>query len=217
MIVVAGGAYLETCRWPKRDDLFGSAGRAAFALKMSGCAARLSTFAPENRENEVEAAFSGFDIPITFSESDHLYEFEYLHPLAVPSIYPLPIEAMKVGNASGDVVLRFGTLEGTFVVDARRAIYDPQSSEELFSANGSKAEDLAVVLNLQELRLLTKLQDEEQAVHELFKLEGASTVVVKNGPFGATVYSQGQTPVRVPPLQTARVTKVGTGDIFSVV
>ena len=76
--------------------------------------------------------------------------FSYTHGLAVPQIYRP--EKQPDLHVQGEKVLRFGMLEGTAVVDADYAVYDPQNAAapESFARNGSKANHLALVLNIYE-------------------------------------------------------------------
>src|SRR3546814_19980827 len=80
-------------------------------------------------------------------------------------------------------------LEGEAVVDAKVAIYDPQSAfgAVAFRANGSKAERLAIVLNRSEAAAISGLKDARQAGAWVLKEEAAEVVVLKMGPAGALV------------------------------
>src|SRR3546814_15505823 len=77
--------------------------------------------------------------------------FDYFHPLSTPGISPVPgrLEPLPPIHVEGEVVLRFGMLEGDAIVKADRAVYDPQSafSTPRFTDNGSQANHLAIVLN----------------------------------------------------------------------
>src|SRR3546814_171256 len=144
--------------------------------------------------------------------------FDYLHPLSVPAINPPPGRISKEApiTVDGDVVLRYGMLEGEAVVDAKVAIYDPQSAfgAVAFRANGSKAERLAIVLNRSEAAAISGLKDARQAGAWVLKEEAAEVVVLKMGPAGALVITAaGET--WVPLYRTERVWKLGSGDVFS--
>src|SRR3546814_19974745 len=77
--------------------------------------------------------------------------FDYFHPLSTPGISPVPgrLEPLPPIHVEGEVVLRFGMLEGDAIVKADRAVYDPQSafSTPRFTDNGSQANHLAIVPN----------------------------------------------------------------------
>ena len=57
----------------------------------------------------------------------HAVSFDYLHPLSTPIIRPAP-DRMIVHDpiqVSGDVILRYGMLEGDAIIEAHTAVYDP--------------------------------------------------------------------------------------------
>ena len=120
---------------------------------------------------------------------------------------------------SGNAVLRFGFLEGDAIVAADRAIYDPQNGKVSapFGANGSRANELALVLNERELCRMVRVSDIGAAATELIRSQGASVVVVKRGPLGATVFQPGESPTHIPAYRSERVFKIGSGDIFSAI
>ncbi|MGV8352662.1 PfkB family carbohydrate kinase, partial [Pseudomonas aeruginosa] len=66
--------------------------------------------------------------------------FEYIHGLANPDIRR-GTHARSTLAVSGEKVLRFGMIDGTAVVNADFAVFDPQNADEpeSFSANGSTA------------------------------------------------------------------------------
>lgn len=217
MISVVGGVYAEHCVEPFWDDVYGSAGRAAAAV--SGASpVRLFSYraAPIADGLENLSRVYGFDLdgPVV-PES---VSFSYMHSLAVPRIVPRPDAIVRHEPIVVDdnVVLRFGMLEGAAVVRARRAVYDPQSAfdPEPFSANGSNADELALILNRLEARKLTSEAEPERAIARLFEGEGAAVVVLKMGGHGALVATRDGVS-RVPAYRSERVFKIGSGDVFS--
>ncbi|MBN0523972.1 nucleoside 2-deoxyribosyltransferase, partial [Pseudomonas aeruginosa] len=91
---------------------------------------------------------------------------------------------------SGEKVLRFGMIDGTAVVNADFAVFDPQNADEpeSFSANGSTAKHLALVLNRHEANLLlpgSRGLSPQDITAALAKQENAEVVVIKMGPLGA--------------------------------
>ena len=136
----------------------------------------------------------------------------------MPRIVPRPdaIARHEPLKVDADVVLRFGMLEGDAIVRARRAVYDPQSafSPEAFRANGSTADELALILNRLEASKLTGEMEPEQAVARLFERECASVVVLKMGGHGALVATRDGVS-HVPAYRSERVFKIGSGDVFS--
>ncbi|MFT3723891.1 MAG: PfkB family carbohydrate kinase [Hyphomonadaceae bacterium] len=217
MITVAGGVYIEKCLYPNdTENTFGSGGRAAQALRQTGLKVDLHLFAPDTAQRSVEGSFLGTGIILRRTSSEQLYEFVYRHALAQPCVSPWPPEDPKHAIVSAPLVLRYGAIEGDFKVQADVAIYDPQSPDKPahFRANGSTAKQLAIILNRQELIAFGGV-DELDAVRTLIKADQADVVVVKNGAYGANVYNAGGLLTRVPPLETIRISKIGTGDIFS--
>ena len=118
---------------------------------------------------------------------------------------------------SGKTVLRYGFLEGDAVVDADRAVYDPQTSNAptAFAENGSRANTVALVLNESEIRSLTGLDDLNECAERLIYDKAADVVVVKAGTRGALVFDQNCARYIVPAFRSERVFKIGTGDVFS--
>lgn len=217
MIEVAGGTYEELCHYPAWHQFFGSGGRAAAALATLGAPARLHTFADATsiaRRKALADAF-GFEVLCTTGSPEVL--FEYFHALTsvqyVPSFEPLEDPNRQI-HVSGDQVVRFGMLEGNAVVDARQCVYDPQTpvSPAHFGANGSHAQELAVVCNLGEAEHLTGQVGPEACAKHLAGL--AKVAVVKAGAAGAWVAAGGQVNV-VPSYRTASVFPIGSGDVFT--
>lgn len=217
MIEVVGGTYEEVCRYPNWHQFFGSGGRAAAAITTLGATARLHTFSQvgmEPRRRALADAF-GFDVVVVAGAPD--VTFEYFHALTpvqyVPSFEPLadPARNIRVG---GDAVLRFGMLEGEGVVTAKRCVYDPQSPVEPqpFDANGSTADELAIVCNLGEARQLSGC--EEPSACAAMLAQRASVAVVKAGAAGAWVATRTSTAI-VPSYRTATVFPIGSGDVFT--
>lgn len=217
MITILGGVYGEHCVRPIWDEVYGSAGRAATAIARFGGDAALhgvvdaeQRFIMENR-----AALEGFTFHPT--EVERGVSFEYLHGLSDPVVVG-PMESSHHLQASAEKILRFGMIEGTAVVKASYAVYDPQNATapEPFSANGSKAEHLALVLNRHEAGLFAGDHSlpPETLLTTVADQQRAEVVVLKMGPLGALVYDKGAIS-RVPVFRTDRVWKIGSGDTFA--
>nr|WP_290841708.1 carbohydrate kinase family protein [Halomonas sp.] len=147
--------------------------------------------------------------------------FAYFHPLSSPHVEP-PRDALvrlPALEVTGEAVLRFGFLEGDAIVTAERAVYDPQTwrNPEPFSANGSTAGELALVLNELEIRKATGIDNLDKAALHLIKEVGAQVIVIKKGACGASVYDAAGSISHVPAYYSRKVFKIGTGDIFSAV
>lgn len=218
MTTIVGGVYVERCIEPPWNEVFGSAGRAAMALSDAVPDLRLLAFRPtaiqdglENLEFITGASIEG---PVV---SDAI-EFDYMHSLADPRITPRPDAIPQKGSitAEDDVVLRFGMLEGEAKVTAKRAVYDPQSAfdPQPFHANGSSAEELALVVNRFEGRKLTGKNDPEAIVGALLADHHADVVVLKMGGRGALV-GWGNERKIIPAFRSEHVWKIGSGDVFS--
>lgn len=221
MISVAGGTYLEYCREPAWNELFGSGLRGAIALARLGSKPKLHTFigADQRAVLEMKADTNGVEVAAT--EVAETIRFEYLHPLAKPVIEPelvvrdLAIHPqMQMLNASR--VLRYGVMEGSSKVTAEMAVYDPQSpsNPRMFGENGSTAKRLAVVANRSEIKKLTRKKTPEEACKYLLQEAGAEVVVMKCGADGCWV-GTGDQVSRVPAFYTTRVWPIGSGDVFS--
>jgi hypothetical protein len=218
-LTIVGGIYLERCIQPLWDAIYGSAGRAAHAARglIPGRVILHSYVCPEARP-EVNHMAADCDATLMPSPSEHCVSFSYLHPMSVPIIRPSPerIKAHSGIQVKGDVVLRFGMLEGEAVVDADIAIYDPQSAfgATSFDANGSRARRLAVVMNRHEAEQVTGQADPAQAANNLIASGSAEVVIVKMGGSGAAVTTRNGVSM-VPAYRTANVWKLGSGDVFS--
>ncbi|NTA84132.1 carbohydrate kinase family protein [Agrobacterium tumefaciens] len=214
---VAGGLYREVCETPPWNKEFGSGVRAAAILSKLSADTRFYTYRSSKggeAVNHLERL--GVDVVCERRSSD--IAFSYFHPLSNPLILPAVVKVEDPLTVSGDSVLRFGFLEGSAIVSAGRAVYDPQGSSAVvpFEANGSQATDLAIVLNEVELLRYSGASDIEAACQALIDQSRASVVVVKCGVRGALVVELGQSS-KIPPHWSERVFKIGTGDVFSAV
>jgi hypothetical protein len=219
MITIAGGVYRESCIEPHWDDIFGSAGRAAVALADTGETIALHTVRAKSLSAGIENLSAAFGIDATGPEVEEGVEFEYMHSLGTPRITPRPdaIPQYPPFEVVGDVVLRFGMLEGSARVTGGRVVYDPQSAFDPrpYHENGSSAETLAVILNRLEGRRLSGRTEPSEIVEHILDEWKADVVVLKMGGHGAMVHVRGETPVPVPSYRSENVWKIGSGDVFS--
>lgn len=220
MITVVGGVYAERCIEPFWDDVYGSAGRAAAAISAAVPGVRLVTYRAEDLVDGVENLAAVYGLTVEGPATKTGISFDYMHSLAEPRITPRP-DALQPQQqqplaVEDDVVLRFGMLEGTAVVAARRAVYDPQSAFDPrpFHENGSSAQELAVILNMLEARRLTGETEPERMIEKLLASQSATIVVLKMGGRGALV-ACGDDRVPVPAYRSDSVWKIGSGDVFS--
>ena len=213
---IVGGVYRERCIEPLWDYVYGSAGRALAATSALVPGTRLVTYVDEVTKPAAMTLASDCGGSLEAHETDRSICFDYLHPMAAPQITPPPGSTTNPAiHVTDDVVLRYGMLEGDAIVDAKVAIYDPQSAygASRFHANGSKAERLAIVLNQVEARSMTGIDDARAAAASLIA-EGAEVVVLKMGPSGALVLTNAGEQL-VPLYKSASVFKIGSGDVFS--
>lgn len=215
-LTVVGGVYREMVSWPASDVVFGSAGRAACSIATMGVAVELYGYADALIDETMSGQSKFYGIDWRPTRIDRGVSFRYMHGLATPAISDHSSNAQTL-DIQAERVLRYGMLEGDSRVNADWAVYDPQNTYKptWFHSNGSKAENLAIVLNEDEAAtLLRKHLPAEAAVAAVAKVESAKVVVLKRGPRGALVWENGQTHT-IPAFETHRVSKVGSGDQFA--
>lgn len=220
MISVVGGTYDEFCQFPPWRQNFGSAGRAAAAIATLGESVRLHTFcSPEAvGQREAMASLYGYELAATTAAPE--VAFDYFHALTpvqvTPSIYPL-YDATRVMSVDAELALRFGVVEGETKLNARRVVYDPQSPLDPapYHRNGSAAQELALVCNLPEARLLSGQEEPADCAVALLA-QGTDVVVIKAGAFGALI-ATAQSRTWVPAYWSESVFPIGSGDVFSAV
>ena len=216
-LTVAGGLYLERCIWPEWNRVLGSGGRAAASVVGHVDQITFRTYASRAAADEFAPQAKLDSLDFRPENVDQFISFEYVHSLSTPVITPSPsrITKHKPINATAEVVLRFGMLEGTARVDAGRCVYDPQSAfaPQPFGKNGSQAEKLAIVGNRREICEMGGDDSPSDASAHLLE-EGAEVVVVKSGIEGADVITATGT-TRVPPYRSSAVWTLGSGDVFA--
>lgn len=216
---VVGGIYRERCVQPNWNAVYGSGGRGA-AAAASLANTTLISYEPRHFVEDAKQVAKLHGFQIDFRQESGPISFYYMHPLANPIIEPSPAQIRQhpALRVSGEVVLRYGMLEGSAVVDADVAIYDPQSvfGAEAFHTNGSQAKRLAIILNLYEAQSIVGAMDPVLVAQNLMRMESAEVVIVKLGSRGALVTWNGGSEV-IPAYQTERVWKIGSGDVYSAI
>lgn len=216
LLAVVGGTYGERCAFPRYSEIYGSGLRAAAALAASGTDIRFHTVADPafGKNAQMKAATHGFSAVIT--PANQAIWFSYLHPLSGGRLAPTPHDNLPTLAITADNILQFGMVDARVTVTGKRVVYDPQSPirPESFRAQGSRAHQLAVVLNRVEAGTLTGSTDPRQAGREILVRENAVAVVVKDGPRGALVM-EAERESWIPPFATSRSFLIGSGDIFS--
>ncbi len=215
---IAGGLYRELCDMPFWDATCGSGGRAAVAISGQSPSVELHTYA-SSADQQAVAALRSKGIGLDIRSRPSPIAFAYFHPLSVPHIQPNYLEIARQDpiRVMGEAVMRFGFLEGDAVVTADKAVYDPQTwrNPVAFAANGSKANELALVLNELELHQASGMTELDQAAAHLMDLQGATIVVVKQGVRGAAVFERSGQVSHIPAYRSSKIFKIGTGDVFS--
>jgi len=221
MLTVVGGVYREYCIMPAWDQIFGSGGRAALLLNhLEANSTKLLTYMGKDATEDFRAIAGSYGLPIFLSEIERSIGFDYFTCLSTPQIFPAPAEIIKQDTlmVAEDFVLRFGMMEGDAQVTAKKAVYDPQSlsKPEFFTTNGSTANNLAVILNSHEAKLLTNEHDLMTAAQKIFEVDKAQVIIIKAGADGCYVYTSPDTaPTQIPAFKSTNIWTLGSGDIFS--
>ena len=218
MINVIGGTYREI----DFDDV---------SMEIFGSGFRCTKFLLENK-NRVNFITSGNNEAIRFLKEnqkvytqlsfechkyDELITFQYSFALDEPSIFPslLNISKTEKWEFEGDDVIAFGMLESEYKIECKRVVYDPQTSIEptRFCEIG-KAEELVYIINRNEAHSIASSKDIEEIKRYFFKKENVIAFIIKNGPYGATLYTESDEYI-IPCYITENVFKIGSGDIFT--
>lgn len=218
-IKVVGGFYGERMMHPSIDALFGSGLRAAAALSALCGGIEFLTYATPDQAPDLGAIGDAFGLQVTAIDRTQAIEFDYLHGSASPEVIPdvrTIIQCAPIA-VSGDVVVRFGMLEGSGVVSADWAVFDPQTEvdPQPFHGNRSTAKHLALVLNETEALALSQAGQLEDAGKTLLGLSPQTEVVViKCDVRGALVCTKKKREW-VRPYKTPSVFTLGSGDVFT--
>lgn len=221
-MIVAGGTYAERCLYPDWDRIFGSGLRSAVAASSLSQSVTLHTYVPDEWRADVEETLRSFGISSNLRTTKHQLTFHYLDSLQKLLLPQKPKAATKL-EVQGDVVLRFGMMEGTAIVTADRAVYDPQSSGVAFSENGSSAGNLAVIINESELLGLApgaeKMRRDVGLRESMIRLREVGTppqvVVVKDGLGGLRLFVGGDESVEIQSYAAESYFRIGSGDILA--
>lgn len=215
---IAGGFYREEMLSPAHQAYLGSGLRAAAALATTAPGVELHAYVSTAEIPDFNAVCVTYGVQAHQRPRAVPIGFSYAHgcsrPVLEPDIREIPREAPI--EVAGDAVLRFGFLEGSCVVNAKRAVYDPQSeiAPEPFLQNGSTAKQWAIVLNVAEAEAFTGTTDPLKAARRLRKDQGCDVAVIKCGARGALVVTS-TSHDWVPAYRTPSVFPLGSGDVFS--
>lgn len=217
-IVIVGGSYGEECSYPRQQIFRGSGGRAAALISSLNVAVTLHTFTGPQLTSLFESIAHklGYNLN-AYPYSEDIW-FRYRYPLGKPTILCTSnIEKSNIAPISADLALVYGMIEERPTIHAKRAVYDPQdgSKSKHFDANGSTADELALVVSYSEGKALAGGETDCGKIAEiLLQQPKVTAVVVKCGPQGALVRTA-TIHEWVRPFPTTRVYKIGSGDAFS--
>ncbi|UCS93951.1 nucleoside 2-deoxyribosyltransferase [Echinicola marina] len=218
MITVVGGTYREIDYDDISLDIFGSGFRGAKFLLENNCPVHLySTGNAEtlNFLKENQKVYS--DFTFEYTNYDDLITFKYSFSLDQPTIFPNLLNIPKSEDIKVDSgnIIAFGMLESDFQLTGNKVVYDPQTSlkPKSFSQIG-KAEELVYVLNLSEAQSIASSKNINDIKDYFYRREKVKALIIKNGPFGATLYSDNKE-FHIPSFVTNNVNKIGSGDIFT--
>ena len=218
MINVVGGTYREINLDELSMELFGSGFRCSKFLLENGCSVNFHTSGNDEsirflKENQ--KVYPGFKFDCT--TSIELITFQYSFALDEPSIFPnlLNIPTTDQIEVDANNVIAFGMLESNYKIKAKKVVYDPQTSVEpkVFSDIG-KAEKLVYIVNQTEACSIASSDSIDEIKFYFFEREKVEAFIIKNGPFGATLYTKDHD-FRIPSFITNHVYKIGSGDLFT--
>lgn len=222
-MIVIGGTYDEFCFEPRWQYRFGSGLRGVLTMKGIDPSSKINyhTFGDKD-VNVYLKQFEDTGIVSHITEIPKGVRFHYDFPLSIPHIFPrldILSERKKKINVEGERILYYGMVEGNAVVNGKRVVYDPQSPSNPtpFSATGSTAEELAVVINLSEAKKMAggSGQDLNAIKKFFFEKENASVLILKMGAKGAMVINPDGTETHIPVYETKNVWPIGSGDVFA--
>lgn len=215
---VAGGTYLEKCLFPEWHELYGSGLRAALAANSLGAQVAFHTYISKDNEATLFSRAGLASVELLSLPTPVTVKFEYVHGLSTPHIWPVPLPQNEPLKIEDEAILRFGFMEGDAIVSGERVVYDPQNPFQpiAFSKNGSIAQQLAIVCNRAEGRILTGEPQPEKMAAVLREREKCAVAVIKCGSHGCVVADESGVK-HVPSYKTDFVWPIGSGDVFASV
>ncbi|WP_339863736.1 PfkB family carbohydrate kinase [uncultured Algoriphagus sp.] len=218
MINVIGGTYREIDFDSVTMEIFGSGFRCAKFLLENKSQVNLITSGNKEASNFLKENQKVYpNLSFEVNSYDEIITFQYSFALDEPSIYPSPLNISKTKNweFKGEDLIAFGMLESEYKIECKRAVYDPQTSVKptRFCEIG-KAEELVYIVNRIEAHSISSSEDIEKIKNYFFNDENVTAFIIKNGPYGATLYTKSEE-LNIPCYITQNVYKIGSGDIFT--
>src|SRR5690606_22055988 len=216
MINIIGGTYWETCIEPDYHELYGSGLRAAFMLSKKTDVTYYTCIGKDDIDALTFKANS-LGIKTTPTIIDKTVEFEYYHPLSKPIAFNVnhDVEIMP-DMIFTEPCLFYGMIEATVKIQGDYVVYDPQNHVK-FSDTFSSAKHLALILNLNEAKQISGLNDDIETIGTtLLTTENAEVIVIKNGANGAMVFYENNIDT-IPVFESNKVWPIGSGDVFSAI
>lgn len=218
MINIVGGTYREIDYDEVSVEFYGSGFRSVKFLLENNCEVHFNTLGNDETKNflkENQKVYKNFTFDLTPYKD--IITFKYSFPLDNPSIFPniLNISKEQSLNIKGDNIIAFGMLEADYSIRGEKVVYDPQTSikPNKFSDFG-EAKDLVYIINRNEANSIAESDNIDSIKEYFFQKEKAIAFIIKDGPFGATIYYPDQI-IQIPSYITNNVFKIGSGDIFT--
>lgn len=218
MINVIGGTYREINYDDVSMEIFGSGFRCAkFLLENKNEVNFITSGNNEANKFLIENQKVYPNLNFECNAYDEFITFQYSFALDEPSIFPNPLNISKTEKwkTKSDDIIAFGMLESDYEITCKRAVYDPQTSTQprRFSEFGIAGE-LVYIINRNEAYSISSSKDIEHIKKYFFEKENAKAFIIKNGPYGATLYTKLEE-INIPCYITENVYKIGSGDIFT--
>jgi nucleoside 2-deoxyribosyltransferase len=223
-MIVVGGTYDEYCFEPRWEKKFGSGLRACWVFGRLEPDEEVNyfTFGDDNTEQYLQQVATEIKLNYSMKPIKQAVQFRYEYPLADPVVTPRPDTLKSHENSievNGGHILFYGMIEGNAIISGDKVIYDPQSPSNPipFSATGSKAKHLAIVINIVEARKIVGLKDTDlKKIEEFFfNQEGAEVLIIKMGAKGALIKTKDGKEEIIPVYETKSIWPIGSGDVFA--
>jgi hypothetical protein len=218
MISIIGGTYREINYDDNSIDIFGSGFRCAKYLLENNCDVNFHTSGNDEVINYLQENKKVYQkLKFTNCYSEELITFKYSYALDEPSIFPniLKIKKTDIINIEDSNIICYGMLETDFKVKGKKVIYDPQTSYKPIKFKDiGQACDLIYIVNQNEAESISSSNNLIDIKKYFFQEEKVSAFIIKNGPFGATLYYK-DVEFQIHSFISKNVNKIGSGDIFT--